>query len=67
MQIDNTENDKGDNSFDFVKQILFNQKLLRLKILIEKVTTVHLDFWTQLQEANPDLTKLNDTGSQIIS
>jgi len=67
MQIDNTENDKGDNSFDFVKQILFNQKLLQLKILIEKVTTVHLDFWTQLQEANPDLTKLNDTGSQIIS
>ncbi len=36
-----------------------------MKTLIEKATKVHLDFWSQLEEANPDLVKLNETESQI--
>lgn len=63
--LDQNEDDKGDNEFDFIKQILFHKKQVLLKILIEKVTKVHLDFWSQLQEANPDLLKLNDTGNNI--
>jgi hypothetical protein len=61
--VENTENEQGDSGFDYAKQILFWKKLNQLKQNIEKATKVHLDFWSQLEEANPDLIKLNQTGS----
>ena len=36
-----------------------------LKRLIENATKIHIDFWSQLEEASPDLVKLNETGSKI--
>lgn len=32
---------------------------------IERATLMHMDFWSQLQEDNPDLGKLNMIGAKI--
>jgi len=56
---------EGKNNLDVVNETTFQTTLRQLQANIEKAALLHLEFWSQLAEDNPDLAKLNDIGSKI--
>jgi len=56
---------EGKNSLDVVNETTFQNTFRQLQANIEKAALLHLEFWSQLAEDNPDLAKLNDIGSKI--
>ena len=58
---------EGQGGLDVVSEIAFQNLLRQLQANIEKSALLHMEFWSQLSEDNPDLTKLNDIGSKINS
>ncbi|KRX00216.1 hypothetical protein PPERSA_10715 [Pseudocohnilembus persalinus] len=53
------------NKSDNIKVIKFRSSLLMLEDSIKLSSALHKSFWNELKEDNPDLQKLNSTGSQI--
>ena len=58
---------EGQGGLDVVSEIAFQNHLRQLQANIEKSALLHMEFWSQLSEDNPDLSKLNDIGSKINS
>ena len=56
---------EGKNNLDVVNETTFQNTFRQLQANIEKAALLHLEFWSQLAEDNPDLAKLNDVGSKI--
>jgi len=54
--------DQGD---DLIANIAYESSLRQCFQYIEKVASLHLDFWTTLREDRPDIAKLNSIGSKI--
>ena len=57
----------GQGGLDVVSEVAFQNHLRQLQANIEKSALLHMEFWSQLSEDNPDLSKLNDSGSKINS
>jgi len=45
--------------------VYFQNKFVEFQAIIEKAVELHLDFWRELLEANPDIQKLQGLGSHI--
>mmetsp|Transcript_18943 Transcript_18943/g.16338 ORF Transcript_18943/g.16338 Transcript_18943/m.16338 type:complete len:244 (+) Transcript_18943:1339-2070(+) len=58
---------EGTGGLDVVSEIAFQNHLKSCQANIEKSALLHMEFWSQLSEENPDLGKLNDIGSKINS
>jgi len=58
---------EGHGGLDVVSESAFQNHLRQLQANIEKSALLHMEFWSQLSEDNPDLAKLNDIGSKINS
>jgi hypothetical protein len=58
---------EGQGGLDVVSESAFQNHLRQLQANIEKSALLHMEFWSQLSEDNPDLAKLNDIGSKINS
>jgi PAS domain S-box-containing protein len=56
---------EGTGGLDVVSEIAFQNHLRQCQANIEKSALLHMEFWSQLSEDNPDLAKLNDIGSKI--
>lgn len=52
---------------DVVSELAFKTHLMQCQSNIEKSAMLHMEFWSQLSEDNPDLNKLNDFGVKIHS
>lgn len=65
-EIAERQND-GQGGLDVVSEVAFQNHLRQLQANIEKSALLHMEFWSQLSEDNPDLSKLNDGGSKINS
>ena len=52
---------------DLVSETAFQTQLRLFQASIEKSALLHMEFWSQLSEDNPDLGKMNDIGSKINS
>jgi len=58
---------EGQGGLDVVSEVSFQNNLRNLQANIEKSALLHMEFWSQLSEDNPDLAKLSDIGSKINS
>jgi len=58
---------EGQGGLDVVSESAFQNHMRQLQANIEKSALLHMEFWSQLSEDNPDLAKLNDIGSKINS
>jgi len=56
---------EGQGGMDVVSEVAFQNHLKQLQANIEKSSLLHMEFWSQLSEDNPDLAKLSDIGSKI--
>lgn len=56
---------EGNGGLDVVSELAFKTHLLQCQANIEKSAMLHMEFWSQLSEDNPDLNKLNDFGVKI--
>lgn len=61
------ESQNDGQGLDIVSEAAFQNSLRTLQANIEKSALLHMEFWSQLSEDNPDLAKLNDIGSKINS
>ena len=61
------QNEGVGGSLDVVGSLAFENHLRQCQANIEKSALLHMEFWSQLSEDNPDLGKLNDIGSKINS
>ena len=52
-------------SLDIVSEMAFNNHLKECQLNIERCALLHMEFWSQLSEDNPDLSKLNEIGYKI--
>jgi len=56
---------EGQGGMDVVSEVAFQTHLKQLQANIEKSSLLHMEFWSQLSEDNPDLAKLSDIGTKI--
>ena len=56
---------EGQGGLDIISENAFNNHLRLCQANIEKSALLHMEFWSQLSEDNPDLAKLNEVGSKI--
>ncbi|CAD8213537.1 unnamed protein product [Paramecium octaurelia] len=53
------------SNLDVATELNFQNNMRLFQNMIERTTLMHMDFWAQLQEDQPDLGKMNDIGSKI--
>jgi len=58
---------EGGIGLDVVSELAFKTHLMQCQSNIEKSAMLHMEFWSQLSEDNPDLNKLNEFGVKIHS
>jgi PAS domain S-box-containing protein len=63
-EIAESKND-GNVGLDVVSEIAFQNHMRQCQANIEKSSILHMEFWSQLSEDNPDLNKLNELGVKI--
>jgi len=63
-EIAESQND-GQGGLDAITEVAFQNQFRQLQANIEKSSLLHMEFWSQLSEDNPDLAKLSDSGSKI--
>ena len=64
------ENDKANNESKGVDVniiVHFQNKFVGFQTVIEKSVNLHLEFWRELYEENPDIQKLQNLGSKITN
>ncbi|KAL4426723.1 hypothetical protein ABPG74_006095 [Tetrahymena malaccensis] len=66
MYEENQKNDNdGDDDDDIIQQIQFDSALQLCEEYMKRAIVMHKEFWQELKEENPSLTKLNIIGSKI--
>ena len=55
---------KGDQA-EMVNELSIQNNLMQCRTNIEKSANLHVEFWSQLSEDQPDLGKLSDLGFKI--
>ena len=60
-----SDNQSGTGALDVISMIAFDNYLRQLKESIEKAALFHMEFWLEVLEAEPDLGKLDNTGTKI--
>lgn len=65
-EIAESQNDNT-TGMDIVNEITFDNQFKQFQTNIERCSLLHMEFWSQLSEDTPDLTKLNELGSKINS
>lgn len=57
---------EGNVGLDAMSEQTFQNHLRQFQSNIEKSSMLHMEFWSQLSEDNPDLNKLNELGVKIF-
>ena len=65
-EIADAQNDFS-TGMDIVNEITFENQFKQFQTQIERCSMLHMEFWSQLSEDTPDLSKLNEIGSKINS
>ncbi|CAD8213536.1 unnamed protein product [Paramecium octaurelia] len=60
-----TQNETISGNLDVATELTFQNNMRQFQNKIERATLMHMDFWSQLQEDQPDLGKMNEIGSKI--
>ena len=60
-----TDNQSGTGALDVISMIAFDNYLRQLKESVERGALLHMEFWLEVLEAEPDLGKLDNTGTKI--
>lgn len=63
--IADAQHDKQKDGLDLVNEIAFQSHFRMCQANIEKAALLHMEFWSQLSEDQPDLAKLADIGGKI--
>ena len=64
-EIAEVQNEQSKGGLDVVSELSFQGHLRMCQANIEKAALLHMEFWSQLSEDQPDLAKLGDIGSKI--
>lgn len=56
---------KTDGNLEMINELSVRNHVRACKKQIEKSANLHVEFWSQLKEDNPDLEKLSDIGYLI--
>ncbi|CAD8112154.1 unnamed protein product [Paramecium primaurelia] len=65
IEMNLTQTENSNEKLDVATEIAFQNNMRSFQNKIERATLMHIDFWSQLQEDQPDLGKMNDIGSKI--
>ncbi|EGR33302.1 PAS domain S-box family protein [Ichthyophthirius multifiliis] len=63
--IENDQKGGEGKSVDVNKIVLFQKEFINFQHLIARSVQLHLDFWRELLEENPEIQKIQQTGQQI--
>ncbi len=61
------QSDNQGGQLDAISAIAYDNYLRQFKEAIERTALLHMEFWLEVLEAEPDLGKLDNTGSKIHS
>ncbi|EAR98621.2 PAS domain S-box protein (macronuclear) [Tetrahymena thermophila SB210] len=67
-EIKDSDEKTGDTrNVDVNKIVLFQKRFIEFQEIIDKSVQLHLDFWKELLEENPEIQKIENMGSKITS
>ncbi|KAL4478284.1 hypothetical protein ABPG72_016596 [Tetrahymena utriculariae] len=67
-EIKDSDEKTGDTrNVDVNKIVLFQKRFIEFQEIIDKSVQLHLDFWRELLEENPEIQKIESMGSKITS
>ncbi|RZK24531.1 MAG: PAS domain S-box protein [Flavobacterium sp.] len=65
--VDNDETEKEFKGTEFSKVMAFHEGFTELQVLLSEAIAYYIDFWSELLESSPQVTRLYSYGAQVVN